>query len=230
VRHRDTQIGEVLELGAELRQAQGDLDRASLAALNRERRALVTAVSGIASDLARELGHPLSPSVMEEVAQTLQAAMSDEDAANALLSGRLVRSLTAVGFEPVDLDGAVAAPDPTSRAARAAAPKAKRAVTDTKAVESARSALREAERAEATAAAELEQVDRRMVRLGTRRDRLADERAELEDQLRAVKADIGAAEREARALDKEHDTAASASERASAATEQARAALAKLEG
>jgi hypothetical protein len=222
VRFRAEEIREALELGGELRQAQGERDRAGLALLTRQRRQLVGAVAAHAGELADELGHPISASVIDEVAQTLQAAMSDGDAARALLTGRLVRALSAVGFEPVDLEGAVAAAEP-----RAAA--AKREGADAEALEAARAAVREAERLEKSAAAEVDQVDRRMVRLGGRRDRLAEERGDLEEQLRAVKADIAAAEREARALDREHDRAASASEEAAAAADAARAALAAIE-
>jgi len=107
VRHRPDQLDAVLELGAELRAAQDDLDAAQLAQLAKQRRQLVSAVAHDAAELAEELGNPVRGPVLDAVAQTLQAAMSDVAAAAAVRSGRLVRGLEAVGLE-VDLEGAVA--------------------------------------------------------------------------------------------------------------------------
>ncbi|GAA1751652.1 hypothetical protein [Agromyces humatus] len=107
VRRRPTEVGAVLELGADLRAAQDDLDAAQLAQLTRQRRQLVTVLAREAGQLAEELGNPVRGPVLDQVAQTLQAAMSDVAATAAVRTGRLVRGLEAVGLE-VDLDGAVA--------------------------------------------------------------------------------------------------------------------------
>ncbi len=107
VRHRPSELDAVLELGAELRAAQDDLDAAQLAQLAKQRRQLVSAVAHEAAELAEELGNPVRGPVLDAVAQTLQAAMSDVAASAAVRSGRLVRGLEAVGLE-VDLEGAVA--------------------------------------------------------------------------------------------------------------------------
>jgi hypothetical protein len=45
------------------------------------------------------------------VESTLDAALTDEGAADAVRSGRLLRSLSHAGMGPVDLSGAMAAPD-----------------------------------------------------------------------------------------------------------------------
>ena len=107
VRHRPDQVDQVLELGEQLREAQGDLDRDALAELSRQRRQLVGALAKQGVALADVAGQKVSSAALEEVAQTLQAGMSDADAAVAVRSGRLVRSLEAIGLT-VDLDGAVA--------------------------------------------------------------------------------------------------------------------------
>ena len=107
VRHRAAEIDAVLQLGAELRAAQDDLDAAQLAQLAKQRRQLVSAVAHDAAELAEELGNPVRGPVLDALAQTLQAAMSDVAATAAVRSGRLVRGLEAVGLE-VDLEGAVA--------------------------------------------------------------------------------------------------------------------------
>ncbi|GAA1805099.1 transposase [Agromyces neolithicus] len=107
VRHRPTELDEVLELGAELRAAQDHLDAAQLAQLTKQRRQLVAAIAREAGDLADELGNPVRGPALDAVGQTLQAAMSDVAATAAVRTGRLVRGLEAVGLE-VDLKGAVA--------------------------------------------------------------------------------------------------------------------------
>lgn len=224
VRKRRHEIDEVLELGASLREAQEDLDRAELAALTKQRRQLVTALAKQGAQLAESAGHRVSASVVEEVAQTLQAAMTDAAASDAILTGRLVRSLTAVGFDPVDLDGAVAGGPAPVRVAKPA----KRDDAARQALENARGDAAEAERKAADAASARDDVDRRMVRLGQRREQLDDERADLEEQLRAVRADIAAAEREARALDKEHDRATRNADEARAAADAAQERVERL--
>ncbi|MRG61217.1 hypothetical protein GE115_15285 [Agromyces sp. CFH 90414] len=119
VRHRADELDDLLALGDELRAAQADLDAASLTQLARERRKLVGAMARQAGALADELGHPARGSTLDEVAETLQAALTDAAAAAAVRSGRLVRGLEAVGTE-VDLDGAVAG-GPVGRASGSAA-------------------------------------------------------------------------------------------------------------
>lgn len=106
-RHRGDQLDELLQLGEQLRAAQADLDAASLTALARERRKVVGALARDAGRLADELGNPVRGPVLDDVAETLQAGMTDASAADAVRSGRLVRALEAIGTE-VDLDGAVA--------------------------------------------------------------------------------------------------------------------------
>ncbi|WP_350347561.1 transposase [Agromyces sp. G08B096] len=106
-RHRPDELDELLALGNELRAAQADLDAKALTALARERRKLVAAMARTAAAVAEELGSPVRPATVEEVAETLQAALTDASAADAVRSGRLVRALEAIGTE-VDLGGAVA--------------------------------------------------------------------------------------------------------------------------
>jgi hypothetical protein len=217
VRHRSDDIDEVLALGASLREAQADLDRDELATLTKQRRLLVNALAKQGAELAADLGHKVSATVTEELAQTLQAAMTDAAAADALRTGRLVRSLTAVGFDAVDLDGAVAGgpgapprrtqkPPPRDEAAEREHAKAKEAVRD-------------AERKTRETAAELEQAGTRSQAAEKRRDDLEAEVAELEEQLRETKKELTLADRELRAVERDRD-------KAERADEQARAALA----
>ena len=107
-RHRGEELTQLIELGELLRAAQDDADRGALRELGAQRRALVAAMAREAASIARERGAPVNAAAVAQIEQTLQAAMSDADAAAAVASGRLVRSLTSDGLEPVDLEGAVA--------------------------------------------------------------------------------------------------------------------------
>lgn len=109
--HRPELVSEVLELGAVLREAQSDLDQKQLRQLSGERQRLLRSAAREAGSLAEELGHRVSTAVGAEVEQTLWAAMTDADAAAAAASGQLVRALEANGWDPVDVEGAVADPD-----------------------------------------------------------------------------------------------------------------------
>jgi hypothetical protein len=102
-----SRLSEALELADRLREAQDDLDAATLSRLGRERRALVAALAHDAAELAEARGVTVSAAVAADVERTLNAAMRDAAAAAAVSSGRLVRALEASGLDPVDLDGAV---------------------------------------------------------------------------------------------------------------------------
>lgn len=98
-------------LGAELRSAQDRLAGAELRALASRRRDLVADLVAEARRLADEAGDPLGGPGADEVAQTLNAALTDAAAAAALDTGLLVDALVATGLEPVELDGKVALPE-----------------------------------------------------------------------------------------------------------------------
>lgn len=218
VRNRGAEVEQALTLGAQLREAQDELDRAGLATLTKQRRSLVAALARSGAELA---GKPVTAAVTEELAQTLQAAMSDAAAANALLTGRLVRSLQAVGFEPVDLDGAIAG-GPGSAPRVKAPPRDELAE---KRLEHARRAAAEAESRVASAGASLTAAEKEIAAVEKRRDHLETELAGLEERVRELKKSIAAADREARSLDRERDKAARGAAEAEAALARAREAL-----
>ncbi len=110
VTHRRGEVEQVLELGASLRQAQAGTDRAQLQALGQQRQRLLAAVARQSLEAAAELGADVGAAALTGVEQTLRAALADEGAAAAVLTGRLVRTLEASGWDPVDLDDAVAGP------------------------------------------------------------------------------------------------------------------------
>ncbi|MFC3298484.1 hypothetical protein FJV46_01870 [Arthrobacter agilis] len=112
VTRRRDEVEQVLELGASLREAQDGLDRAQLHALGQQRQRLLAAVAGQSLEAAAEAGHDVGRAALPGVEQTLRAALADPSAAGAVLTGRLVRTLEATGWDAVDLAGAVGGPHP----------------------------------------------------------------------------------------------------------------------
>lgn len=211
VRQRPDQIDQVLELGEQLREAQSGLDRDALAELSRQRRQLVGALAHNGAALAEIAGHPVSAAVVDEVAQTLQAGMSDADAAAAVRSGVLVRSLEAIGLS-VDLEGAVAGaaitpparPEPVdeleAKRARKRAEEEERRAEARRALDAAETAHEKAERVVADA-----------IRA---RDAIAERVDDAARALTALKAELAAAEKALKAAASARDTAADAADAA----------------
>jgi chromosome segregation ATPase len=122
--------------------------------LSRQRRKIVDGLILEARGLADNASHPISESVVHEVEVTLQAALSDPRAADAVRTGRLVTALSSNGFDPVNLDGAVVlltepAPTRSTKTEHRAEP---RTHDDSARLEAARAAVRDA-------AAETEQAE-----------------------------------------------------------------------
>lgn len=115
-RERRGELDEALQLAEELREAQADLDAASLSKLGRERRALIARLAARAAELARARGEKISTGTVDAVQQTFNAAFFDEQASQAVASGRLVRELEPAASAGIDWDEAVGggAADPGS--------------------------------------------------------------------------------------------------------------------
>ncbi|WP_282948980.1 hypothetical protein [Cellulomonas endometrii] len=111
VRERPQDVGRLLDLGVRLREAQAALSGTDLRALHAEQQRTMTEVVQVAVDLLAEAGGTVGAAARGQVEATLRAAMGDPDAAAAVATGLLVRDLFSSGFEPVDVDGAVAVPD-----------------------------------------------------------------------------------------------------------------------
>jgi hypothetical protein len=202
VRHRTDQVEELIELGAALREAQSGLDGAELRRLDQQRRQLTRAVALQGQELAAELGQSVSQPAAVQIADTLHAAMADPDAAEAVRTGRLTRALSATGFGPVDLDGAVAAPDALASVTdladkREAAARAERERALVQARTAAMTAERDAREAEAAAEgarAELARIEQRTAEL---KDEVRRLKAAL-DEAAAARTDLTAAAKRAR--------------------------------
>jgi DNA repair exonuclease SbcCD ATPase subunit len=111
VRREPEQVEQVLGVGAALREAQASLAGDELRALTRQRRQLTAAVTTTARGHANDLGQKITSSVADEVEATLTAAMIDADAAEAIRSGLLLRSLATTGLGGLDLTAYVAVPE-----------------------------------------------------------------------------------------------------------------------
>jgi hypothetical protein len=98
-------VGELVELGARMREAQSVLSGSQMRALSRERQQVLAHLVRQATALA---AGPVSPSVSQEVEETLRAAVSDEDAADAVRTGCLTHGLSYSGLGPVDTSTATA--------------------------------------------------------------------------------------------------------------------------
>ncbi|MGF6824553.1 hypothetical protein M2317_003482 [Microbacterium sp. ZKA21] len=218
-RERPDQLAQALELGESLREAQEELDAKTLTALSRQRRTLVKQLAQAATGLAVHAGLHVTAATTEAVEQTLNAAMLDAGAADAVASGRLIRPLEPSGGDGIDVSDAVAgaiAPRPVratpadeleQRRARKAAEKAVRAAEQL--VERAERRLRDAERDHEDATERLDGLQHR--------------EAELEAELERVRTGI----REAtETVDRDRvarDAASAEAESARSALEDARA-------
>ncbi|GAA1824643.1 hypothetical protein [Agromyces salentinus] len=228
-RLRADQLAQLLDLGEQLREAQAELDASALVGLAKQRRKVVRALAEDAGALAEELGHPVRAPVLDDVAATLQAAMTDAAAADAVRTGRLVRSLEAIGTE-VDLSDAVAAWSADGRTP-SSAPTPRDEVGDRRAMkqrkaDEAAAAKRAAEvaRAEEDAKAAERAADEASARLGdartavetatSARDELQAALQELQDRLAGAERDLAEAEHAADEREREQEAAARAAEQA----------------
>jgi hypothetical protein len=98
-------VGALVELGVRMREAQSVLSGAQMRTLSRERQRVLADLVRQATALA---AGPVSPSVSQEVEETLRAAVSDEDAADAVRTGCLTHGLSYSGLGPVDTSTATA--------------------------------------------------------------------------------------------------------------------------
>lgn len=187
VRERNDQLAELLNLGAELREAQEKLAGSQMKALSQQRQQVVSALGHEARRLAAEAGHPVSDEIQRELEETLQAALSDPDSAEAVRSGQLTSALHYSGLGPAGTSPPKPADDPERAALEA---EARRAQQELQAREQ-----------------ELEQVDARHQEL---RQRIV----ELQQQLDELRAEDSQAAKEVRAAQKACDAAAKAASRA----------------
>lgn len=214
-RRRD-EVEQVLELAASLQEAQASVDRAQLHALGQQRQRLLAAVARQALDAAAEVGHDVGPAALPGVEQTLRAALADPAAAAAVLTGRLVRPLEASGWDPVDLDGAVAGPftppgassgSTSGSASSGSAAGAEGSGPGGQQREEAEARLAAARQALVDAQDRLAATTRASERLDLRRDGLTASIEDLEDRLGALRRELADVDEQGSTLAREKETA-----------------------
>jgi len=219
-------VTELRELGTALQQAQQLMDGDELRRLSKQRRTLIDSLARRAAELGGEQGYDAPDSAVQEVSQTLQAALGDPAVADLVQAGRLHQSVNYGGFGPDDL---ALQSDPSRIALNLGLPPA---LADEKALsarsvvqaEGARSPtladLREAARKARAAAEEAEAA---AAEATAHADELADRVESLRTQLRETETAERAAREQARAARKRYNELlrdAAAAEQAAARAEQ----------
>ena len=236
VRREPDQVGQVLDVGAALREAQANLAGDELRALTRQRRQLTAAVTTRARAVAAENGQKVTAAVSDQVEATLTAAILDAECARAVRRGLLVAARAATGVDAVDLGSAVAVPEAlgfsaTPREAEPAPRAELHVVPDPEAdrkaraaaqerLEEAEAALGSAEQELASAAARVEELEARGLQVQGEIDELRRRLAELEEQAEEVDDELEEAE----------DARTEAQDAVAEATRERDAARARLKG
>lgn len=218
-------IDDVVEHGDVLRRAQtGGTSAAEMRETQRARRQAIRQ----ATDRAIELtGRALSGAHRTEVAETLEAASADTNAAAEVRAGRLVKPLAVPsGFE--QLGGLTLVPGgraerapakPARRAKKDATPEPDRAQAEEEAAR-ARQAMLQTEADSAAEAAEAARAETAALR--QRIDELEADLARLEREQRNTQAELKTASREARDAERAEQQAERRAERAAARADDAR--------
>jgi hypothetical protein len=205
--HESDLLEQLIALGPALAQAQAQGRGNELRELGAQRRELVEAVTERAVALGER---PVTSSVRAEVSATLDTALADPEAADAVRSGRLVRPLSYAGFGGVDLDGAVA----VSRPQPAKAP------------ERDRDAVADAEAAALEAAGQLDDAVRECEVRAAEREAAEQQQAEAERSVERARRALAEAEA---AAEQARSTTDAAAEAVAAATLAVRAAQSAAE-
>jgi hypothetical protein len=233
------ELRQLVALGAELREAQRDLDGEQLKELTRQRRRVVRALARQARSLAHQLGRPVSDSMATQVQDTLRAAVADEDAGRAVLSGRLTSPLSYSGVGKADVHGAVATLPPGEVVASARAKggsgddrgstQDRRRRVAQEQLAGAREELAEAQSAALDAESEAERERGRLEGLATRRDELRVRISQLEEELHRAEKESGELTADLRQGQRRRDAAERRARRASTVRDRARARVERLE-
>lgn len=98
------QIEQLLDLGRALQEAQQRSAGDELRQLSRQRRTAIDSLTRLAADLASSTGYVPTETTIQEVSQTLSAALGDTEVAELVRQGRLTQAASYGGFGPVSAD------------------------------------------------------------------------------------------------------------------------------
>jgi hypothetical protein len=244
VRHHREEIENLVELGGLLREAQENLAGDQLRALDVQRRQLVSALTRQARSLANQLGHPVSSQVGQQVEDTLRAAMSDPEAGEALLEGRLTAPMSYSGMGTIARPTLRVVPPPREKrpakepatdkartSAEARREEARRAAEERlrREIDDARRALEEATVAADEAAETADEERRTAAELAARHDGLVDHVEELTLELARTRDEATRLGSERSRAERRREAAERRSVEAERARDRARAALDRLD-
>lgn len=193
VRRRGQEVERLLELGASLRDAQERLAGEQMRALSQQRQLVVLALVQEARGLARESGQAVSEATARELQETLEAALADPAAADALRAGRLTASLS---YSGLGMAGGEAGRDTKETEAVAAALRDAEAAVST-ARHRDEDRARELQRAEAeleTVRGRIDDLSRQLDDLRSEETRLAGKVGELQQAAETAQGELHAAE------------------------------------
>ncbi len=198
VRQHPGLVQQVLDLGGQLRAAQGTLGADELRALDGQRRQLTRAVAEQAAGLGRDAGRRVTAATTAEVEETLRSAMVDAVAGAALATGLLTDTFSSTGLAPVDLSRVAALPPDDATASTPPVPAGGGAdeaadAAHRRRVADAEGAVAEAESALAAAGEAREQAAQDAVDAQEQRKRLEAEREEVRRRLHALDAQVATA-------------------------------------
>ena len=200
-------VTELLDLGAALQQAQQRMAGDELRRLSKERRILIDTLSRRAAELGSEQGYVATDAAIQEVGQTLQAALGDPAVADLVRAGRVHQAVSYGGFGPGDLASALAASLPAAESQQQRQPVAASTPEeaapadgslDTPRTREAEQQVTDARRAAEQAAAALAEAESMAETATARADELADEVESLRTRLRDTETQERGAREEAR--------------------------------
>lgn len=221
VRTEAKAVAELSAVATKLRDAHRHLRGEELRALSEQRQKVL----GKLTELGRQVaGKPVTESVLNQLRSTFEAAIADEAAERAVLSGRLTAALSYSGFGEVDLSDAVALP-PRLKAVPDLPPDDEAPPAPRRDRGPAERALARAERNQAEALDALDEAVEALAAARATERELAARIKRLETELTAARAEAGRVGKAVTAAEREHGRSSRAVERAEAAVRSARAAL-----
>jgi DNA repair exonuclease SbcCD ATPase subunit len=209
------ELDDLLALGDEFREATADLDGDRLRELTPKRHELLDKLSKEAARLAGEAGQKISADVGQKLRETLDAALVDPAAGDAVREGRLSSALRHVGFGVVDENGEPSNVTPlTDERRQAARDRRKTQQAKTDAAQEKAAAAREQEEREAAerakarkvfeeAVAAAQEAEAKVEDLDTKLDNAREALAEAQALVHRLGADLDEARRTAREAQKE---------------------------
>jgi hypothetical protein len=216
VRHRKKDVDKLLAAGTELRKAQEKLvaggDRSGFQRAGAKERELVAQLARDASAIAAEAGAGSSQGLEEKLAATLHAAAIDEQTAEELAAGRVLRERQPVaGFGGLEL--APQPPKPSRKSAKpAAADKedAQRREREQAEEAEAREELQAARLEERKAGRERDAAAKAAARAADRATKAEERAAEARRRLEEARGELDEAEKQQREADERYEKATEA--------------------